>query len=83
LNRKAFDALLPVLGEVYEQGAELNRVNGLIGGGRKARFAFKISSFSSCSFSVIPPLMWQGCYSICIVQAHEWMHRLQQVLEAA
>ena len=52
---------------------------------KHAYVTFKTSSFSSCSISrAIPPLTSALLlFDLHRSQAHEWMHRLQKVLEAA
>ena len=37
LNRKAFDALLPIFSEIYEQTCQTQPRQRAVGGGRKAR----------------------------------------------
>ena len=85
LNRKAFDALLPMFSEVYEQTCRIQPRQRAIGGGRKARLRhiqdkqFFILFYFKCypTFDVAGLL-----FDLHRSQAHEWMHRLQQVLEA-
>lgn len=80
-----FDALLPIFSEVYEQTCRTQPRQRAIGGGRKARLRhiqdkqFFILFYFKCypTFDVAGLL-----FDMHRSQAHEWMHRLQQVLEA-
>jgi len=86
LNRKAFEALLPIFSEVYKQTHQTQPRQRAMGGGRKARLRhmqdkqFFILFYFKCypTFDVVGLL-----FDMHRSQAHEWMHRLQQVLEAA
>ena len=86
LNRKAFDALLPIFSEIYEQTCQTQPRQRAVGGGRKARLRqiknklFFILFYFKCypTFDVAGLL-----FDMHRSQAHEWMHRLQKVLEAA
>lgn len=67
--------------------APVNLGGRAVGGGRTRTLASysRAGSFSSCSISrAIPPLTSAGLlFDLHRSQAHEWMHRLQKVLEAA
>jgi hypothetical protein len=86
LNWKAFDALLPIFSEIYEQTCFSQPRQRAIGGGRKARLRhiqdklFFILFYFKCypTFDVAGLL-----FDMHRSQAHEWMHRLQKVLETA
>jgi hypothetical protein len=86
LNRKAFDALLPTFSEIYEQTCQTQPRQRAMGGGRKARLChtqdkqFFILFYFKCypTFDVARLL-----FDMHRSQAYEWMHGLQQVLEAA
>lgn len=86
LNRKAFDAKQPTFSEIYEQTCHSEARQRVVGGGRKARKRqlqdklFFILFYFKCypTFDVAGLL-----FDIHRSQAHEWMHRLQKVLEAA
>ena len=86
LNRKAFDALLPTFSKIYEQMCQTQPRQRAVGGGRKARLhhiqdkLFFILFYFKCypTFDVAGLL-----FDMHRSQAHEWMHRLQIVLENA
>ena len=86
LNRKAFDALLPIFNQIYEPSCFSQPRQRAIGGGRKARLRhiqdklFFILFYIKCypTFDVAGLL-----FDMHRSQAHEWMHRLQKVLETA
>ena len=86
LNRKAFDALLPIFNQIYQQTCFSQPRQRAIGGGRKARLRhiqdklFFILFYFKCypTFDVAGLL-----FDMHRSQAHEWMHRLQKVLETA
>ncbi len=86
LNRKAFDALLPTFSKIYEQTRSCQSRQRAVGGGRKARLRhiqdkqffilFYFKSYPTCDVAGL-------LFDMHRSQAHEWMHRLQKVLEAA
>lgn len=86
LNRKAFDALLPTFATMYLDIQQTKLRQRALGGGRKARLLtaqdklFFILFYFKCypTFDVAGLL-----FDIHRSQAHEWMHRLQPILEAA
>jgi hypothetical protein len=86
LNRKAFDALLPTFSEIYEQTCRSQPRQRAVGGGRKARLS-RIQDklfFILFYFKCYPTFDVAGLvFDIHRSQAHEWMHRLQTVLETA
>ncbi|WP_242055562.1 transposase [Nostoc flagelliforme] len=85
LNRKAFDALLPSFSSIYFETQQTKPRQRALGGGRKARLLttqdklFFILFYFKCypTFDVAGLLFDMHCS-----QAHEWMHRLQPILEA-
>ena len=85
LNRKAFDTLLPTFNTMYLDTQQTKQRQRALGGGRKARLLtaqdklFFILFYFKCypTFDVAGLL-----FDIHRSQAHEWMHRLQPVLEA-
>jgi DDE superfamily endonuclease/Helix-turn-helix of DDE superfamily endonuclease len=88
LNRKAFDALLPSFEQAYEARriAEKPVRQRARGGGSKARLQtieaklFYILFYFKC----YPTFDLAGfLFDLDRSQTHEWMHRLQPVLEAA
>ncbi|WP_041565443.1 helix-turn-helix domain-containing protein [Nostoc punctiforme] len=86
LNRKAFDALLPTFTTMYLDTQQAKPRQRGLGGGRKARLLtaqdklFFILFYFKCypTFDVAGLL-----FDMHRSQAHEWMHRLQPILEAA
>lgn len=84
LNRKAFDALLPTF-TTYLGTQQTKLRQRVLGGGRKARLRkaqdklFFILFYFKCypTFDVAGLL-----FDMHRSQAHEWIHRLQPVLEA-
>ncbi len=86
LNRKAFDALLPTFSEIYKQTRFSQPRQRAIGGGCKARLhhvQYKLF-FILFYFKCYPTFDVAGLlFDMHRFQAHEWMHRLQKVLEAA
>lgn len=85
LNRKAFDALLPSFSSIYFETQQTKPRQRALGGGRKARLLttqdklFFILFYFKCypTFDVAGLL-----FDMHRSQAHEWMHRLQAILEA-
>lgn len=88
LNRQAFDALLPSFEQAYEASriaAKPERQRAM-GGGRKARLEspqaklFYILFYFKC----YPTFDLAGIlFDLDRSQTHEWMHRLQPILEVA
>jgi hypothetical protein len=86
LNRKAFDVLLPTFTTMYFETQQFKARQRAQGGGRKARLLtaqdklFFILFYFKCypTFDVAGLL-----FDMHRSQAHEWMHRLQPILEAA
>ena len=86
LNRKAFDALLPTFSLCYEQSRQTQPRQRAVGGGRKARLLSAQDKlfFILFYFKCYPTFDLAGIiFDIHRSQAHEWMHRLQPLLEAA
>ena len=86
LNRKAFEALLPKFSEVYEQTRQTQPRQRVFGGGRKARLQTTEAKlfFILFYFKCYPTFDLAGViFEMHRSGAHEWMHRLQPVLEAA
>ena len=85
-NGKAFDALLPIFSEIYEQTCFSQPRQGAVGGGRKARLRHIESKlfFILFYFKCYPTFDIAGLvFDLHRSDAHEWMHRLQTVLETA
>ncbi|WP_414572341.1 transposase family protein [Nostoc sp. CCY 9925] len=85
LNRKAFDALLPSFSSIYFETQQIKPRQRALGGGRKARLLttqdklfFILFYFKSSPTFDVAGLLFDMHRS----QAHEWMHRLQPILEA-
>ena len=85
LNRKAFDELLSAFSPVYEQARQTQPRQRAVGGGRKARLLgiqeklFFILFYFKC----YPTFDLAGIiFDMHRSQAHDWMHRLQPLLEA-
>jgi len=86
LNRKAFESLLPSFEEAYQQMLEKKRRWRTLGGGRKATLKtsadklFFILLYCKCypTFDLMSVLF--GFDRSC---AHDWVHRLGQILETA
>lgn len=85
LNRQAFDALLAAFSPLYEQTRQTQPRQRAVGGGRKARLQstqaklFFILFYCKC----YPTFDLAGIiFDLHRSQAHEWMHRLQPILEA-
>lgn len=86
LNRKAFEALMPEFSEAYEQTLQTYPRQRALGGGRKARLQTTQAKlfFILFYFKCYPTFDLTGViFEMHRSQAHEWMHRLQPVLEAA
>ena len=85
LNRKAFDTLLPTFSTIYlDIQMNLPRQRAL-GGGRKARLLTNQDKlfFILFYFKCYPTFDVAGLlFDMHRSQAHEWMHRLQPILEA-
>lgn len=85
LNRQAFDALLETFSPVYEQTRQTQARQRAVGGGRKARLLTTQAKlfFILFYFKCYPTFDLAGLlFDIHRSQAHEWMHRLQPILEA-
>jgi hypothetical protein len=85
LNRKAFDALLETFSPVYEQTRQTQARQRAVGGGRKARLLTTQAKlfFILFYFKCYPTFDLAGLiFDLHRSQAHEWMHRLQPILEA-
>jgi Helix-turn-helix of DDE superfamily endonuclease len=86
LNRKAFDALLATFAPLYEQSSPTQPRQRAVGGGRKARLLGTQEKlfFILFYFKGYPTFDLAGLiFDIHRSQAHEWMHRLQPILEAS
>jgi hypothetical protein len=86
LNRKAFDALLPEFDVAYEHSQQAKPRQRAIGGGRKARLQTSCEKlfFILFYFKCYPTFDLAGIlFEFDRSQAHEWVHRLQGVLENA
>lgn len=84
LNRKAFDALLDPFSTLYEQTRQTQPRQRAVGGGRKARLLSTQEKlfFILFYFKCYPTFDLAGLiFEIHRSQAHEWMHRLQPILE--
>lgn len=84
LNRKAFEELLLTFSPVYEQSRQTQPRQRAVGGGRKARLygtqekLFFILFYYKC----YPTFDLAGIiFDLHRSQAHDWMHRLQPLLE--
>jgi hypothetical protein len=85
LNRKAFDELLSVFSPVYEQARHTQPRQRAVGGGRKARLLGTQEKlfFILFYFKCYPTFDLAGIiFDMHRSQAHDWMHRLQPLLEA-
>jgi hypothetical protein len=85
LNRKAFEALLVAFSPLYEQARQTQPRQRAVSGGRKARLlgtqeklAFILFDFKCYPTFDLAGLIFDRHRS----QVHEWMHRLQPILEA-
>lgn len=86
LNRKAFDALLETFSLLYKQTRSSQPRQRAVGGGRKARLLSTQEKlfFILFYFKCYPTFDLAGLiFEIHRSQAHEWMHRLQPILEAS
>lgn len=84
LNRKAFDDLLETFSSLYEQTRSSQPRRRAIGGGRKARLLRTQEKlfFILFYFKCYPTFDLAGIiFALHRSQAHEWMHRLQPILE--
>ena len=85
LNRKAFDVLLETFSPLYEQTRQTQPRQRAVGGGRKARLVGTQEKlfFILFYFKSYPTFDLAGIiFDLHRSQAHEWMHRLQPILEA-
>ena len=85
LNRKAFDELLKTFSPVYEQSCQTQPRQRAVGGGRKARLCGTQEKlfFILFYFKCYPTFDLTGIiFDLHRSQAHDWMHRLQPLLEA-
>lgn len=86
LNRKAFDALLVTFTTLYEQTRQTQPRQRAVGGGRKARLRSTQEKlfFILFYFKCYPTFDLAGMiFDMHRSQAHEWMQRLQPILEEA
>lgn len=84
LNRKAFEALLVAFSPLYEQARQTQPRQRAVGGGRKARLRGTPEKlfFILFYFKCYPTFDLAGIiFDLHRSQAHEWMHRLQPILE--
>ena len=84
LNRKAFDQLLVAFSPVYEQSRQTQPRQRAVGGGRKARLLGTQEKlfFILFYFKCYPTFDLAGIiFDLHRSQAHDWMHRLQPILE--
>jgi hypothetical protein len=84
LNRKAFDELLSTFSPVYEQSRQNQPRQRAVGGGRKARLLGTQEKlfFILFYFKCYPTFDLAGIiFDLHRSQAHDWMHRLQPILE--
>lgn len=84
LNRKAFDTLLEPFSPLYEQSRHTATRQRAVGGGRKARLLTSQEKlfFILFYFKCYPTFDLAGIiFDMHRSQAHEWMHRLQPILE--
>jgi len=85
LNRRAFEALLADFSRLYEQSRQTQPRQRAVGGGRKARLLKTQEKlfFILFYFKCYPTFDLAGLiFDRHRSQAHEWMHRLQPILEA-
>lgn len=85
LNRKAFEALLVAFNPLYEQSRQTQPRQRAVGGGRKARLLGTQEKlfFILFYFKCYPTFDLAGIiFDMHRSQAHDWMHRLQPILEA-
>lgn len=86
LNCKAFDALLVTFSTLYEQMRQTQPRQRAVGGGRKARLRSTQEKlfFILFYFKFYPTFDLAGViFDMHRSQAHEWMQRLQPILEEA
>lgn len=84
LNLKAFDELLKTFSLVYEQTRHKQTRQRAVGAGRKARLLTSQEKlfFILFYFKCYPTFDLAGIiFDLHRSQAHEWMHRLQPILE--
>ncbi|HEY9653937.1 MAG TPA: transposase family protein [Crinalium sp.] len=84
LNRKAFDELLAAFSLLYEQTRQTQPRQRAVGGGRKARLVGNQEKlfFILFYFKCYPTFDLAGIiFDLHRSQAHDWMHRLQPILE--
>ena len=84
LNRKAFDELLAAFSPLYEHTCQTQPRQRAVGGGRKARLLGTQEKlfFILFYFKCYPTFDLAGIiFDLHRSQAHEWMHRLQPLLE--
>ena len=84
LNQKAFDQLLVAFSPVYEQSRKTQPRQRAVGGGRKARLLGTQEKlfFILFYFKCYPTFDLAGIiFDMHRSQAHDWMHRLQPILE--
>jgi hypothetical protein len=84
LNRKAFEALLETFSRLYEAVRQQQPRQRAVGGGRKARLLHTQEKlfFILFYFKCYPTFDLAGIiFALHRSQAHEWMHRLQPLLE--
>ncbi|MBD0310468.1 MAG: transposase [Microcoleus sp. T1-bin1] len=84
LNRKAFEGLLETFSPLYEQTRSSQPRQRAVGGGRKARLLSTQDKlfFILFYFKCYPTFDLAGIiFDMHRSQAHEWMHRLQLILE--
>jgi hypothetical protein len=86
LNRKAFEELLAAFSRLYEHARQTQPRQRAVGGGRKARLLGTQEKlfFILFYFKCYPTFDLAGIiFDLHRSQAHEWMHRLQPLLEEA
>ena len=84
LNRKAFDELRRSFSPVYEQSRQIQPRQRAVGGGRKARLLDTPGKlfFILFYFKCYPTFDLAGIiFDLHRSQAHDWIHRLQPLLE--
>lgn len=84
LNRKAFSELVETFSSLYEQTRSSQPRQRAVGGGRKARLLSTQEKlfFILFYFKCYPTFDLAGViFEMHRSQAHEWMHRLQPILE--
>lgn len=84
LNRKAFEALLETFSRLYEAARQQQPRQRAVGGGRKARLLHTQEKlfFILFYFKCYPTFDLAGLiFDLHRSQAHEWLHRLQPLLE--